>query len=267
MSSQLLTATEFAKVCQVTPRTIRWYQQNGILKPVKIDHWNKYAYFSPSQALRVYKIKLLQQFNISLRRIKTLLNKKSLSLNEELVKLDKFIKEKQKELEFLKNFNSVIDIKIKMKLKKEMVGQYRLFSHKIEQGDYYKIDTYIRELKQIATSLGIKYKSSAIAFYYDEGYNPKAAKLEIALICIGKIPRIEKILPSHHAFREFHKCSALTFDFRGPYNFIEFVYNKFKKYIKTHKILITGPIFELYLNNPTDTKSPYDYLTKIVYPV
>lgn len=266
MSSQLLTATEFAKICQVTPRTIRWYQQKGILKP-KINHWNKYAYFAPSQALIVFRIKLLQQFNIPLREIKILLNKRSLSLDEELVKLDSFIKEKQKELKFLKEFNSVIDEKNEIKLNKEKIWPSWLFSHKIEKGDYYKIDSYIRELKQTATTLGIKYKNSAIAFYYDEGYNPKAAKLEIALICMGKIPSVKSNLPANHEFRKFHKCNALTFDFRGPYNFIEFVYKKFNKYVKINKIQVTGAIFELYLNNPMNTKFPYDYLTKIVYPI
>lgn len=268
MSNQLLTASEFAKVCQVTPRTIRWYQEQGIIKPIKIDKWNKYAYFDPQQALKVFRIKLLQQFNLPLREIKNLVNDKNLTLDEELEKLDDFTKEKQKDFQFLKQINSILSPDTQPNIKTEIVGPYQLFCYKVNNGDYHKIDEYLNHLRKYAKELRLKVLDYEITFYLDEDfeYRPKQSNLEIALI-FKEAPKTSKILEKNYYFRDFPKTKALTFTFQGPYNYLPLVYKKVDKYIKDQKIILTGPVFEIYLKNPTNTKSSYDYITKICYPI
>ena len=268
MSSQFLTVTEFAKVCQVTPRTIRWYQQKGLISPTKVDQWNKYAYFAPEQSLLVFRIKLLQQFNLSLREIKKKLNSRQLSLGKELKRLDEFIKQKQKEMELLKEINFIFASN-KFNLKKETAGPYKLFCYRIEKGDYYQLDIYINELRKIAKSLKLKVFDREITFYLESElkYKPKNSNLEVALI-IFEQPKVSFTnLPKNYYFRAFPQTKALTFNFRGPYNYLSLAYNKIDKYIEEEKIRIKSPVFEIYLKNPINTRSSYDYLTKIVYPI
>lgn len=268
MSSLFLTVTEFARVCQVTPRTIRWYQQKGLIFPAKVDEWNKYAYFTPEQSLLVFRIKLLQQFSLPLKEIKTKLSNRQLSLNRELEKLDEFIKQKQKEMKLLKEVNSIL-ASDKFNLKKEAVGPYKLFCYRIEKGDYYKLDIYINELRKVAKSLKLKVSDKEITFYLDSElkYKPKNSNLEVALIILEQSKfRLPK-LPKNYYFRAFLPTKALTFNFRGPSNYLSLVYNKIDKFVKEKKIQIKSSVFEVYLKNPTNTSSSYDYLTKIVYPI
>lgn len=267
MSSTLLTATEFARVCQVTPRTIRWYQEKGLLTPVKIDEWTKYAYFSPEQSLLVFRIKLLQQFNLPLVEIKAMLTKRSVSLDNELKRLDQFIKEKQEELRFLKEMNVVLG-EGKSLLKREAVGPYILLAHKIENGDYYKLDEYIDQLRTVAKDLGLKVQDSEVTFYLDTNleYKPKGSNLEVCLVISGN-NKAKMVLPKDYYLKDFPKTEVLAALFKGPYAYLSLFYAKIDSYIKKKKIKLVGPVFEIYLKNPIITKSPYEYLTKICYPL
>lgn len=46
-SRGLLSIHEFAHVCRTTPRTLRFYAQKGLFKPIKIDQNNKYRFYDP----------------------------------------------------------------------------------------------------------------------------------------------------------------------------------------------------------------------------
>lgn len=270
MSNKLMTATEFARVCQVTPRTIRWYQSQGLLKPIKIDTWNKYAYFAPEQALQIFRIKMLQQFNLPLSQIKILINgNKLISLDDELKKFDLFIKEKQKEFMLLKQINNILLPNPEPNLKNQLIGPYQLFCLKIENGDYHKLDEYLNQLRKLANNLKVQVLDSEITVYLDPElkYKPKQSDLEIALI-VKKMPKKALLLlPKNFYFRKFPKTKALTFTFTGPYNYLSLIYKKTDQYIKDQKIKLTGPVFEMYLKNPKNTKSSFNYITKICYPI
>lgn len=245
MSSILLTASELARVCQVTPRTIRWYQEKGLLVPKKVDKWNKYAYFAPEQALTVFRIKLLQQSQLTLSKIKSSLGKKFISLDEEVKNLNNFILEKQKELVVLEEMNSIVRGDISNKVKHEEVGPFYLFAHKISKGDYYKIDSYIEDLKKTAVSFGIAFEEKVLTTYYGNGYNPKGTELEVALVVKGEHETLQS-LSKNHSFRYFPKTRFLTYDFNGPFKFIEFVYEYMNKYVNRKGISVGNYTFELY---------------------
>src|SRR5947207_2817168 len=70
---KVLTIAQFARLCRVTPRTLRFYEQKGLLKPAVVDEFTKYRGYLPEQVREVLKIKLLQQFNSPLNEIKELL--------------------------------------------------------------------------------------------------------------------------------------------------------------------------------------------------
>lgn len=272
MSNNLLTVTEFSKVCQVTPRTIRWYQQKGILKPVKIDHYNKYAYFAPEQALDVFRVKLLQQFNLPLNQISNQIkSKKIISFDAELKRLEQFIKQKQKELTFLKQNQPIFseDSDIGKFLVNEPIGPFKLLCKKIENGDYHKIEEYITNLRKVAKILKLKVENSEMNFYLDPDlkYKPKKSPLEVALI-LGDNKRINShSLPKNYFFKSFPKTLATTLVFRGPYIYLPLVYKKLDTYMEKKEVKLKGSVIELYIKNPINTVSSFDYKTKIGYPI
>ena len=60
---------EFSKLVQVPVPTLRYYDQTGLLKPVKVDPFTGYRYYSASQLPRLHRILALKGLGFSLEQI------------------------------------------------------------------------------------------------------------------------------------------------------------------------------------------------------
>lgn len=61
---------EFSRVCKTTIKTLRYYDEFGILKPNYIDSLSGYRYYSPSKIAEYNKIMVLKEIGFSLEEIK-----------------------------------------------------------------------------------------------------------------------------------------------------------------------------------------------------
>ena len=64
---------EFSKMMQVTVKTLRHYEQRGLLAPYEVDEWTGYRYYSVAQMQRLNTIRGLQRQGFTLEEIKELL--------------------------------------------------------------------------------------------------------------------------------------------------------------------------------------------------
>ena len=64
---------EFSKMMQVTVKTLRHYEQKGLLIPDEVDEWTGYRYYSITQMQRLNTIRGLQRQGFTLEEIKELL--------------------------------------------------------------------------------------------------------------------------------------------------------------------------------------------------
>src|SRR5678815_5514300 len=60
---------EFSKLVQVPVATLRYYDQVGLLKPVEVDNFTGYRYYSASQLPRLHRILALKGLGFSLEQI------------------------------------------------------------------------------------------------------------------------------------------------------------------------------------------------------
>ncbi|QGU95787.1 MerR family transcriptional regulator [Clostridium bovifaecis] len=98
MIQDKLTTKQFADMCKVEKRTLHYYDEIDLLKPIEIKK-NGYRIYSSSQFDTMSMIKALQSVGMSLGDIKDLMNENDLShcktvLNNQI----RLIKEKQEEL-------------------------------------------------------------------------------------------------------------------------------------------------------------------------
>jgi DNA-binding transcriptional MerR regulator len=63
---------EFSQLMQVTVKTLRHYEQKGLLMPDDVDEWTGYRYYSIDQMQKLQAIRDLQQLGFSLDEIKDL---------------------------------------------------------------------------------------------------------------------------------------------------------------------------------------------------
>ena len=63
---------EFSQMMQVTVKTLRHYEQKGLLLPDEVDEWTGYRYYSIEQMQKLNTIRDLQRLGFSLDEIKEL---------------------------------------------------------------------------------------------------------------------------------------------------------------------------------------------------
>lgn len=103
---QLLTTSQFANLCRVEKRTLFYYDEIDLLKPVLVTE-NKYRYYSPEQFDTMSMIKALQSVDMSLNEIKALMSEQDITHSVDMLKEQIHrIKEKQEELRQTEQFLS-----------------------------------------------------------------------------------------------------------------------------------------------------------------
>ena len=90
---------EFSRLMQVTVKTLRHYEQKGLLIPEEVDPWTGYRYYGVGQMLRLNSIRQLQRLGFSLEEIKDLFKDESHVPSIEL--LTEKIEETEKQLQQL----------------------------------------------------------------------------------------------------------------------------------------------------------------------
>ena len=90
---------EFSKMMQVTVKTLRHYEQRGLLMPEEVDKWTGYRYYSISQMQRLNAIRDLQRQGFTLEEIKELFDDGAQMPGVEL--LTQKIEETERQLQLL----------------------------------------------------------------------------------------------------------------------------------------------------------------------
>lgn len=69
----MMTIKEFASLCGCNTQTLRYYDKVNLLKPIEVDPWSGYRYYSKTQSIDFIKIKNLQAADFTIDEIKALL--------------------------------------------------------------------------------------------------------------------------------------------------------------------------------------------------
>lgn len=64
---------DFAKMAQVSAKTVRYYDKRGLLKPALIDRFTGYRYYTLEQLSRLNRILALKDFGFTLEQIRSIL--------------------------------------------------------------------------------------------------------------------------------------------------------------------------------------------------
>ena len=74
MSKNRLLIKEFSLLCQVTVKTLRYYEKIGLLRPAEVDEWTGYRYYDVRQMQTFVNIRRLKEMGFSLEEIRDLMD-------------------------------------------------------------------------------------------------------------------------------------------------------------------------------------------------
>lgn len=266
---------DFSRLCRITVRALRYYDEIGLLKPVKVDQSTGYRYYSDAQLARLNRIVMLKGIGLSLddisglvhngmpvEHIRQLLQVKQTEIQERLhqdtgrlrqveVWLDKINKEGTIPADTNVQPKEIPELKV---IGKREIGTYEETTNRIKA-----------ELLQQIYRPGNREKVSIcgplIMLCYDEEFKEKDADIEIAIPISGEIsasePSIEvKNLPGCRVISGIHK---------GSYYNMDKSYAQIFEYAEEHNLKLLTPSRELYLNDREEVPEN-ELLTEIQCP-
>ena len=267
----MLKIGDFSNLARVTVKALRYYDELGLLKPVKVDEFTGYRYYEASQLTQVQRIIALKDMGMSLEEILRLLQD-DVSITHILDLLhSKQEEQKQKleaEAERLKRVEEwLIQVEKEGKMPDyeiviKKIAPVKVVSIREILPNYSAIGQLFQKIAPYVYRCGSQVSGPPQAIYYDEGFKEKDVDIEVAF-------PITRDVPSKGEF----KCRELpgydqmaTTIHKGSYESISGAYNALGKWIETNGYQIIGPLREIYMTDPSKTK-PSEYVTEIHFPI
>jgi effector-binding domain-containing protein len=263
---------DFSRLSFVTVKTLRYYDEIGLLKPVKVDRFTGYRYYSADQLPRLNYIAALKSLGLSLEEIATLIhNDLSPSQIRDIfilkkVELQQRANEEQRRLEQVEKLLKQIEKEGKMpdyqvvikKVEPQLIASIRAILP-----TYGHLGQLYEELIPYVYSRGGKPAGPTMYMCHDMEYKEKDVDVEAGFPIAEAIAASDRV----KVYELPGMAEAACTIHKGPYEGIGEAYSAIMAWTESNGYQITGPDRELYLTSPADTTDPNQYVTEIQFPV
>jgi len=274
MPTDQIPIGRFSVITRLSQKALRYYDQKKLLIPEAKDHFTGYRYYTGSQIQTGIKIKHLADLGFSLDDIQGYLEAEKKQdqeginkvLETRLQQAEKELKNMQRVVELLRKPKEVVKNTMSEPTIKE-TQSIRVLS-KRELGTYE--ETIGKLIVDLATTIHspenrnnfVKITGPFMTIYHDEGQVEEGADIEVAVPVTGKLSIDDPALE----IRNLKPLKVASLVHKGSYETIGEGYEKILNFVQEKGLQITGPMMDLYLNDPNTVK-PEDILTEIQIPV
>ncbi len=242
---------EFSQMMQVTVKTLRHYEQKGLLLPDEVDEWTGYRYYSLDQMQKLQSIRDLQRLGFSLDEIKDLQQLKQLIARRNRL-LD--WRDSRKEMKTMEKFSIQSMPEIIVASHREVIPNYAAIGPMC----YEKIGPEMQRL-------GCKCPPPGYCFTieHNKEYTPTDIDIEYceqveemgedsAIIQFKRLPAIPKVLCMKHV---------------GPYERFYESFTEAFRYIEEQGYKVAGQHRTCYIDGAWNQEDPEKWLSIIQIPI
>lgn len=279
---------EVAEMCSVSIKTLRYYDQIGLVIPEFRNEESKYRYYSKKQMIKLFIIRQLRKLGFSVKEIKCLLENLNVeemedAINNRLEAIDKEIKELEMKKATGENLRERLKIGGDILSRADgifsdtyMEEMDNITLEKIPEGvlfyvreiikNYCNSDVSLSQWIRItdkSTELNLIRKSPIIVTYYAqplEQFLMKDTDLEFGIL-------VDKVSAEGKDFRVFGGFDAVTKIHVGKYSDVVNSHISMIQWINQNGYELAGPISEEFIVSPVDIDNEDEYITKIIMPV
>lgn len=266
----MLKIGDFSRIGQVSVKTLRYYDEIGLLTPYSTDPFTGYRYYTYGQLPRLNRILALKEMGLSLEQIRQLLAD---SLTAEQLRGMLRLKqvEIQQRMEEEKEKLLRVEARLRMIEQEEKMPEYDIVIKNIdpilvasirdvipnypEQGHLWtELESFLRHHQITPTG-------PCFTIYYSEEPDVDTEVCEP----VGELPPPDNRIRTHELPGV---PSMATVIHKGPFLTIGEAYTAMLKWIEANDFQISGPPREVYLN-PADKGSQTDpeTITEIQFPI
>ncbi len=111
--NELYKIGQVAKLCEISIKTLRFYEEEKLIKPVKVDIYTGYRFYDDESLIQIFRVKFLREIGFSIKEIREFNEN---SINDKLLEIESQIRHlrdnramlsflnKQKGEKFMKSF-------------------------------------------------------------------------------------------------------------------------------------------------------------------
>jgi DNA-binding transcriptional MerR regulator len=265
---------DFSKLSRVSIKTLRFYDEMGLLRPVEVDRFSGYRYYEYSQLPRLHRILALKDLGFSLEEIGRLLETDL--TGEQLrgmlkLRQDEIRQRVQDETQRLER----VEIWLRQIEQEEGMSKYDVVFKKAEAIQVASVRGVVptpseqgplwNELEGYLAAQHIRPVGACFTLYHDEDHKERDWDLEVCEPVTGEVPAGKKVRIYSLPAVESLACTV----HHGPFVTIGEAYSAIGKWIDSNGYRITGPCREIYLRAPTveGNQNDPETVTEIQFPV
>lgn len=257
----MISIGDFSMICRVSKKTLRYYAEIGLLMPVYVNDITGYRYYSEEQVKTMLFIQKLKCYRFSLKEIKELiedetqllnvLEAKKEQLNAEMVSLEMHLKEITEDIKTLKRKDDVYNITL-VDVNTMSLLTSKCYADECEVEGAYK--EHFSKLLKKQHQEALDMTGPPLVMFHQDHFDDKMP-ITFAL----------QVSPSHKAV-EFTPGLCVKTVLKGSYKRLPFVYADQIKWIEHNGYEVRGPLFEVYINDPTEVIEE-NLVTEVYCPV
>ncbi len=260
-----------SRISQVPVKTLRYYDEIGLLKPVEVDRFTGYRYYTYHQLTRLNRILALKDLGFSLEQISSLLEH-----DLPAAELRGMLRMKQAELRERLQEEAArlerVETRLKQIEQESVMSNYEVVLKKVEPilvaGVRAIIPAYPQqghlwqELGTHLDSLGVTPSGACFTLYHSDEPEIDA---EVCEPISNSIPERGSVRVHELPAVESMACTI----HHGPFSAIGEAYKAILQWIDGQGYHIVGPGREIYLNPPANDGSQSDpeTVTELQFPV
>lgn len=267
----MLKIGDFSKLSQVSIKALRLYDEMGLLKPISVDHFTGYRFYSVSQLPRLHRILAFKDLGFSLEQILQLLNEE-ISIEQMLGML----RIKQADLQQLIEEEQARLLRVAARLRQieqeNVMSDYEVIIKKSEPitvasireilPNYFAITQLFQELYQFLGQQGITKFGYDAAIWHDLGYKESDVDAEAVLAVPSGTKGNDRI--KIYELQGYDAIACVVH--HGSYQDFPKAYEHLLTWIENNGYRCIGANREFYIQGGSEFDNE-SYITEIQFPV
>ena len=271
----MLKIGQFARIGMVTVKTLRFYDEEGLLQPVIVDEFSGYRFYSASQLVRLNSILALKDLGFSLEQVKSVLDS-----GREAGLIRTLLTQKEEELTRLREDLAERLLRVRVRLKQlEEEGEMPDFEVVVKRVDALRVVsvkdvipsfdevsvTFNRLFDEVIDHInknGGKFAGPAFDLWLDTDMKDHDMSVQAGIPIDGNLPETDRLKLETLPTVENMACVIMHGDFSN----IQKAHGAVHEWIHANNYQISGPCREVYLQYERHG-DPSQYVTEIQYPI
>lgn len=268
----MLKIGDFSKLSRVSIRMLRHYDEIGLLKPVKVDNFTGYRYYSEEQLPVMAKINALKDMGFGLSLIREVLacykDKEALEqyLRIRHAELTALCEETERRLRSLeaamewlrKGGNMNYDVVLKTLPERQVASVRKVIPAYEKEGMLWH--TLFQETAHMDMKIAEPPYVSAVL--HDKEYKESDVDVEVQISVKGNYSDTE-----HVRFGVQPEAEVVSLTFKGSYEQFGDAYASLASWTDANGYEFCGPMMDIYHVSPHETLNSEEFITEICCPV